>query len=116
MSTKVAAKGQVTLPKVLHEAAGIRPGDRVSVRAASSAAMSGCADALGVERAAMSDEALWRAGMAFRDYRRRGGAKTSVHADFFIGAQANAMGVPILTRDAARYRAYFPEVEVIGPG
>jgi hypothetical protein len=34
----------------------------------------------------------------------------------FSRAQASAMGVPILTRDAARYRAYFPGVEVVGPG
>lgn len=33
MSTKVTVKGQVTLPKAVREAAGIRPGDRVSVRA-----------------------------------------------------------------------------------
>ncbi|MGZ9115785.1 MAG: AbrB/MazE/SpoVT family DNA-binding domain-containing protein [Methylocystis sp.] len=33
MSTKVTIKGQVTLPKAVREAAGIRPGDRVSVRA-----------------------------------------------------------------------------------
>jgi hypothetical protein len=40
---------------------------------------------------------------------------TNVLADFFIGAQASALGVPILTRDAERYRTYFPEVEVVGP-
>lgn len=33
MSTKVTIKGQVTLPKSVREAAGIRPGDRVVVRA-----------------------------------------------------------------------------------
>jgi antitoxin PrlF len=33
MSTKVTIKGQVTLPKAVREAAGIRPGDRVVVRA-----------------------------------------------------------------------------------
>ncbi|NUJ78502.1 AbrB/MazE/SpoVT family DNA-binding domain-containing protein [Methylocystis sp. FS] len=33
MSTKVTIKGQVTLPKAVREAAGIRPGDRVNVRA-----------------------------------------------------------------------------------
>lgn len=72
-------------------------------------------DALAVERSAMSDEALWRAGQAFRAYRMRGGAKTNVLADFFIGAQASVMGVEILTRDAARYRTYFPQVGVVGP-
>ncbi|MBI1867844.1 MAG: AbrB/MazE/SpoVT family DNA-binding domain-containing protein [Methylocystis sp.] len=33
MSTKVTVKGQVTLPKSVREAAGIRPGDLVNVRA-----------------------------------------------------------------------------------
>jgi AbrB family looped-hinge helix DNA binding protein len=33
MATTVTVKGQVTLPKAAREAAGIRPGDRVTVRA-----------------------------------------------------------------------------------
>ncbi len=72
-------------------------------------------EALGVEHIAMSRQALWLAGQAFREYRQRGGAKGNVLADFFIGAQARAMGVAILTRDATKYRTYFPEVEVVGP-
>ena len=32
MATNVTVKGQVTLPKAVREAAGIRPGDRVTVR------------------------------------------------------------------------------------
>jgi AbrB family looped-hinge helix DNA binding protein len=33
MATTVTVKGQVTLPKAVREAAEIRPGDRVNVRA-----------------------------------------------------------------------------------
>lgn len=33
MATTVTVKGQVTLPKKVREAAGIKPGDRVEVRA-----------------------------------------------------------------------------------
>ena len=33
MTTTVTVKGQVTLPKKVREAAGIRPGDKVEVRA-----------------------------------------------------------------------------------
>jgi antitoxin PrlF len=32
LATNVTVKGQVTLPKAIREAAGIRPGDRVNVR------------------------------------------------------------------------------------
>ncbi|MGD9542432.1 type II toxin-antitoxin system VapC family toxin [Methylocystis sp.] len=77
-----------------------------------------CSDFLGaleVEHSAMSRQALWRAGRAFRDYRMRGGAKTNVLADFFIGAHASVLGAPILTRDLGRYQTYFPEVELVGP-
>jgi predicted nucleic acid-binding protein len=55
------------------------------------------------------------AGKAFVEYRRAGGARTSPLPDFYIGAHALVAGLPLLTRDAARYRTYFPEVEVIAP-
>jgi hypothetical protein len=63
----------------------------------------------------LSRAAGYRAGRAFRDYRRRGGARGSTLPDFFIGAQASVLGVPILTRDLGRYRTYFPEVELVAP-
>lgn len=39
MATKVTDKGQVTLPKHVREAADIRPGDTVEVRATASGAV-----------------------------------------------------------------------------
>jgi predicted nucleic acid-binding protein len=59
--------------------------------------------------------ALFLAGHAFRKYRRAGGGKSGVLADFFIGAHAAVLGCAILTRDAARYRSYFPTVELLAP-
>ena len=59
--------------------------------------------------------ALFIAAGAFRRYRASGGAKTSPLPDFFIGAHAEAAGYVLLTRDAARYRTYFPQVELISP-
>jgi predicted nucleic acid-binding protein len=59
--------------------------------------------------------ALFLAGHAFRKYRRAGGGKSGVLPDFFIGAHAAVLGCAILTRDAARYRAYFPTVELLAP-
>ena len=55
------------------------------------------------------------AGKAYRDYRRRGGARTSPLPDFFIGAHAAISDLSLLTRDAGRYRTYFPTVRVISP-
>ena len=60
-------------------------------------------------------QALFVASQAFKFYRRRGGNKTIPLPDFFIGAHAAAEGIPILTRDVARYRSYFPDVSLIHP-
>ncbi len=59
--------------------------------------------------------ALFLAGKAFLRYRRRGGRKSNVLADFFIGAHAAVLGCPLLTRDTQRYQAYFPSVTLITP-
>jgi predicted nucleic acid-binding protein len=59
--------------------------------------------------------ALFLAGKAFRTYRRRGGTKSGVLPDFFIGAHAAVAKLPLLTRDVARHRTYFPTVELIAP-
>lgn len=60
-------------------------------------------------------EALFLAGKVFLQYRKRGGAKTGVLPDFFIGAHAAIAGMNILTRDAGRYRTYFPRTVLICP-
>ncbi|QTN18200.1 type II toxin-antitoxin system VapC family toxin [Brevundimonas sp. AJA228-03] len=59
--------------------------------------------------------AAFLAGRAFKAYRSRGGERTSPLPDFFIGAHAAAMGHTLLTRDARRYRTYFPTVELVAP-
>jgi predicted nucleic acid-binding protein len=55
------------------------------------------------------------AARAFAAYRKAGGVKTSPLPDFFIGAHAEAEGLALLTRDATRYRSYFPAVKLICP-
>lgn len=55
------------------------------------------------------------AASAFRTYRQRGGTKTGVLPDFFIGAHAQAEGHKLLTRDAGRYKTYFPKIKLICP-
>lgn len=63
----------------------------------------------------LSLEECFRAGVAFRAYRHRGGPREAILPDFLIGAQASVRGWPILTRDARRFATYFPEVELIDP-
>ncbi|MNF75004.1 PIN domain protein [compost metagenome] len=59
--------------------------------------------------------ALFLAGKAFARYRKAGGSKQNVLADFFIGAHAAVEGLAILTRDSRRYRTYFPTLDLITP-
>jgi predicted nucleic acid-binding protein len=60
-------------------------------------------------------EAAFLAGKAFLKYRRGGGVRRSPLPDFFIGAHAAVAGYRLLTRDAHRFRAYFPTIELITP-
>jgi predicted nucleic acid-binding protein len=69
-----------------------------------------------LKEVAIPREALFLAGKAFLQYRRRRGGKSGVLPDFFIGAHAAVAGIPILTRDVRRYRTYFPTVELLGVG
>ena len=60
-------------------------------------------------------EASFLAGKCFMRYRQLGGTKRSPLPDFFIGAHAAVAGLTLLTRDAARYRTYFPSLKLITP-
>lgn len=72
-------------------------------------------DLADLERLALPYEAAFRAGRAFVEYRRKGGSRRSPLPDFFIGAHAEVEGLTLLTRDAARYRTYFPKLKLIAP-
>jgi predicted nucleic acid-binding protein len=69
----------------------------------------------GLARAGIPWAAAWLVARAFRAYRERGGKRVTPLPDFFIGAHASAADVPLLTRDPARIRTYFPEVHLIAP-
>jgi predicted nucleic acid-binding protein len=60
-------------------------------------------------------EAAYLAGKCFKTYRGRGGARRSPLPDFYIGAHAAVAGMRLLTRDAARYRTYFPRLTLVTP-
>ncbi|MBV8425756.1 MAG: type II toxin-antitoxin system VapC family toxin [Hyphomicrobiales bacterium] len=67
------------------------------------------------DREAIPYEAAFLAGKVFMRYRRHGGAKRSPLPDFFIGAHAAIAGHLLMTRDATRYRTYFPKLSLIHP-
>lgn len=60
-------------------------------------------------------EAGFLSGKAFLACRRRGGTKRSPMPDFCVGAHAVVGSMRLLTRDAARYRTYFPGLALIAP-
>jgi hypothetical protein len=60
-------------------------------------------------------EAAFLAGKCFLRYRRARGKKHSPLPDFYIGAHASVLGIPLLTRDIGRYRSYFPKLTLIAP-
>lgn len=66
-------------------------------------------------RAPLPWAAAFLAGRAFVRYRRNRGTASSTLPDFFIGAHAAVAGFALLTRDARRYRTYFPTVDLIAP-
>lgn len=78
-------------------------------------ALDGALEDLGIEMVEIPRQALFLAGKAFAQYRRRGGQRTSVLSEFFIGAHAAVLSCPILTRDTRRYESYFATVNLIAP-
>lgn len=72
-------------------------------------------DDLGLVMIEIPRPALFLAGKAFVRYRRQGGKKNNVLADFFIGAHAAVSGFAVLTRDTRRYVSYFSGVRMISP-
>jgi predicted nucleic acid-binding protein len=87
----------------------------ISTRFATLAALDSRVEELGLEVLNIPRDAAFLAGKAFVEYRRRGGQKRNVLADFFIGAHATVLRCPLVTRDTRRYRAFFPTVRLIAP-
>lgn len=70
---------------------------------------------LRMRREALSYEAAFAAGKAHYAYRRAGGLRDRTLPDFLVGAHAVVRSHRLLTRDAARYRSYFPALDIISP-
>jgi len=64
---------------------------------------------------AMSMESALGAARSWHNYRRRGGGRDRIAADFLIGGHAAAHAERLLTRDLGFYRKYFKSVAVVSP-
>lgn len=87
----------------------------VSVAFADAARLDEFLSLVGIQLERTSRPALILAARAHLSYRRQGGTRLGVLPDFFIGAHAAQAGLPLLTRDARRYRTYFPALQIIAP-
>ena len=72
-------------------------------------------DALDIEIVPLNEDVAFAAGRAFRHYRRIQRDRDAILADFLIGGHAATLAAPILTRDLAIYRRYFPDLTLITP-
>jgi len=70
---------------------------------------------LPIKREALPWDAAFLAGQAFKIYRTAKGTKRSPMPDFYIGAHALVGNMRLLTRDALRFRTYFPKLNIVSP-
>ena len=99
-------EGQVVVNQIIYA--------EMSLDFAGVAALDSHLSKLGLAVLEIPREALFLAARVFRTYRRRGGTRTGVLPDFFIGAHASVEGMTLITRDLRR-RGWFPSLQVIAP-
>lgn len=87
----------------------------ISVRFPAEADIAESLAGLAVHKAHIPFEAAFAAGKAHLAYRLRGGTHERTLPDFLIGAHAQVAGHRLLTRDATRYRSYFPNLDIVAP-
>ena len=87
----------------------------LSVRYGSKEDLDAFINEAGLKHEPVPSSALFLAGKVFQKYRKSCGVRTGVLPDFFIGAHAAVMELPLLTRDTGRYGTYFPTVDLVAP-
>jgi predicted nucleic acid-binding protein len=102
-----ALKGKLAINAVVYA--------ELSVRFATIEALDAILDETAIDIAPIPRSALFLAGKIFQRYRSAGGRRTGVLPDFFIGAHAAVAGLTLLSRDAQRYRTYFPTLDLVTP-
>lgn len=70
---------------------------------------------LGIKVLEIPREALFLTGKVFLQYRKNKGTKKLPLPDFFIGAHATVSQLELITRDSAKYNAYYPQLKLIDP-
>lgn len=63
----------------------------------------------------LTASASWQAGQAHSAYRRAGGPRAAILADFLIGGHAVSLGATLMTRDRQRFAGYFPDLFLLMP-
>lgn len=69
----------------------------------------------GIQYSAMDEESALRAAKCWHTYRKRGGTRERIAADFLIGGHALVQCDRLLTRDRGFFRDYFKSLDVISP-
>jgi predicted nucleic acid-binding protein len=63
----------------------------------------------------LTREAHFLASCAWRNYRKQGGQRMRILADFLIGAHAQTQATRLLSRDRGFYRKLFPSLNLFDP-
>jgi hypothetical protein len=102
------SRGQVLISDIVYA--------ETSVGMPNKEAIDHAVQSLGLSRIGFNDIALFSAGRAYKKYKDdNGGIKNNVLPDFFIGAQTDEHGCPLITSDIKRMSGYFPTLSVIQP-
>lgn len=79
-------------------------------------ALSDVLSQLGIETSPIDDEVAFLAGSKWKEYRKAGGSRRRILADFVIGAHGLLRADRFLTRDRGFYKTYYPELQRLGDG